>query len=110
MAAPSRPVVPYTTGLPNTADGNPRPPEACGNPVGKPALVTHGGLRPGCGTGPPRILRTTVLNVGCTNMFPGSTPETDPRARSTNLHHCSGIAQQSPNPPYRFLFALPREG
>lgn len=55
MAEQSPLVVPYDCGMLAVGDGNLMYWEACGNPLGKPALVVHGGPGSGCSVGARRF-------------------------------------------------------
>lgn len=84
------PVEPYDHGMLDVGDGNQVYWEACGNPLGKPALVVHGG--PGSGASPgirryfdPDRYRLVLFDQrGCGRSTPhASDPGTDLRHNTT---------------------------
>ena len=90
MAGPYPPIEPYDSGMLDVGDGNLVYWEVCGNPVGKPALVVHGGPGSGCSTGPRRRFDPDRYRVvlfdqrGCGRSTPhASDPATDMAVNTT---------------------------
>ncbi|MEW2066311.1 prolyl aminopeptidase [Streptomyces sp. NPDC007346] len=84
------PVEPYESGMLDVGDGNHVYWEACGNPVGKPALVVHGGPGSGCTPRARRYFDPDRYRVilfdqrGCGRSTPhASDPATDMRHNTT---------------------------
>ena len=90
MAGPYPPIEPYDSGMLDVGDGNLVYWEVCGNPVGKPALVVHGGPGSGCSTGqrrrfdPDRYRVVLFDQRGCGRSTPhASDPATDMAVNTT---------------------------
>ncbi|MFI6586812.1 prolyl aminopeptidase [Embleya sp. NPDC050493] len=88
---PHPPIEPYAHGMLDVGDGNHVYWETCGNPVGKPALVVHGGPGSGCSTGvrqlfDPQRYRIVLFDQrGCGRSTPhASDPTTDMRFNTTD--------------------------
>jgi proline iminopeptidase len=85
------PIEPYEHGMLDVGDGNLVYWEACGNPVGKPALVVHGGPGSGCSPGnrrnfDPERYRVVLFDQrGCGRSTPhASDPATDMTVNTTH--------------------------
>jgi len=90
VAGPYPPIEPYDSGMLDVGDGNLVYWEVCGNPVGKPALVVHGGPGSGCSTGqrrrfdPDRYRVVLFDQRGCGRSTPhASDPATDMAVNTT---------------------------
>jgi proline iminopeptidase len=90
MAELYPPIEPYDRGLLDAGDGNLVYWEVCGNPIGKPALVVHGGPGSGCTAGmrqyfdPGRYRVVLFDQRGCGRSTPhASDPATDMGANTT---------------------------
>ncbi|MFG3100350.1 prolyl aminopeptidase [Streptomyces sp. NPDC048182] len=90
MTQPYPPIEPYETGMLDVGDGNLVYWEVCGNPVGKPAVVVHGGPGSGCGTRARQLFDPARYRVvlfdqrGCGRSTPhASDPATDMRCNTT---------------------------
>lgn len=91
MAELYPPIEPYAQGMLDVGDGNRVRWEVCGNPLGKPALVVHGG--PGAGCNPrarryfdPEAYRIVLFDQrGCGRSTPhAADPATDMRHNTTD--------------------------
>ncbi|THA86321.1 prolyl aminopeptidase [Streptomyces sp. A0592] len=86
------PVEPYEKGMLDVGDGNLVYWEVCGNPVGKPALVVHGGPGSGCGTGvrryfdPDRYRIVLFDQRGCGRSTPHASEPTADMRHNTTRH------------------------
>jgi proline iminopeptidase len=83
-------IEPYEHGMLDVGDGNLVYWEACGDPVGKPALVVHGGPGSGCGPGMRRYFDPARYRIvlfdqrGCGRSTPhASDPATDLSTNTT---------------------------
>jgi proline iminopeptidase len=83
-------IEPYDQGMLDVGDGNRVYWEACGNPLGKPAVVVHGGPGSGCSTNmrrgfdPERYRIVLFDQRGCGRSTPhASDPATDMRCNTT---------------------------
>ncbi len=90
MAELYPPIEPHETGMLDVGDGTFVYWEVCGNPVGKPALVVHGGPGSGCSTGARRYFDPGRYRIvlfdqrGCGQSTPhASDPATDMRHNTT---------------------------
>src|SRR3954469_21063345 len=84
------PIEPYTSGMLDVGDGHQIYWECCGNPVGKPALLLHGGPGSGCSSGQrrffdPDLYRAVLFDQrGCGRSRPlASEPSVDLAANTT---------------------------
>ncbi|MDK4734054.1 prolyl aminopeptidase [Rhizobium sp. CNPSo 3490] len=83
-------IEPYDHGLLDTGDGNLIYWEACGNPMGRPALVLHGGPGSGCSTAARRQFDPDAYRIilfdqrNCGRSLPSAAdPETDLSCNTT---------------------------
>jgi proline iminopeptidase len=85
-------IEPYEHGLLDTGDGNLIYWEACGNPVGKPVLVLHGGPGSGCSTAARRYFDPSVYRIilfdqrNCGRSLPNAAYVATDLSRNTTAH------------------------
>jgi len=85
-------IEPYEHGLLDTGDGNLVYWETCGNPVGKPALVLHGGPGSGCSTTARRYFDPSTYRIilfdqrNCGRSLPNAADAATDLSRNTTAH------------------------
>ncbi len=90
-------IEPYDHGMPDVGHGNHVYWEACGNPVGKPAVVLHGGPGSGCAPGWRRYFDPSAYRVvlfdqrGCGRSTPHASDPAVDLASNTTQHLVADI-------------------
>ncbi|MBB3410369.1 proline iminopeptidase [Rhizobium sp. BK316] len=85
-------IEPNQHGLLDTGDGNLVYWETCGNPVGKPALVLHGGPGSGCSTAARRYFDPSTYRIilfdqrNCGRSLPNAADAATDLSRNTTVH------------------------